>query len=225
MSRVVLKNIAKIYNAKYVLSNINLIGDPGSMIAIKGKSGSGKSTLLNIIAGLEKPSSGEFWIQETRMNDNSFSFLAKFRSEHIGYISQHSPMIPELTVLENIAVPLWFEKNENNRAVYQDRIEVLSDHFEIKHLLGKKIGLLSGGEIQRVGVIRGLIKKPQIIVADEPTGSLDDETALLVMEYFKVLKAEGATIVIATHSALVAEYCDKKYALTKDGLFLFDSIS
>lgn len=219
MVRFRLEHIKKDFNGKTVFENINLIGKKGSMIAIKGKSGVGKSTLLNIIAGLERPSSGKYYLNENGMHESKLSDLASIRSESVGYISQHSPMISNLNAFENICVPLWLKKQD--RALQNEkmsRIFELSESFEVAHLLNKKISLLSGGEIQRIGIIRSLINNPELLVADEPTGALDDETAANVIESFKALKNEGLTIIIATHSNTIAEYCDQVFTLTKDGL-------
>ncbi|MEK3955912.1 MULTISPECIES: ABC transporter ATP-binding protein [unclassified Psychrobacillus] len=219
MTRLLLENIKKEFKGVPVFENVNLHAEGGRLIAIKGKSGVGKSTLLNIIAGLERPTSGELFLNNVDMNECSFSELTKLRGSSVGYISQHSPMIPKLTALENICVPLWF-KNEKEENFDMDRINQLGELLEIKHLFPKKIQLLSGGEVQRVGIIRSLINNPELIVADEPTGSLDDETTLKILSYFDKLKEQGLTIIIATHSSLVADRCDLVYELRNDGLLL-----
>lgn len=220
MVRLRLENIKKDFNGNTIFENVSLMGEKGSIIAIKGKSGVGKSTLLNIIAGLERPSSGKYFLNDSKMNESKLSDLAKIRSELVGYISQHSPMIQNLNAFENICVPLWFKKQDRAlRDQKMSRIFELSESFEIKHLLNKKISMLSGGEIQRVGIIRSLMNNPELLVADEPTGALDDETTARVIDGFKTLRSEGLTIIIATHSNIVAEYCDQVFTLTKDGLF------
>ncbi|WP_225445618.1 ABC transporter ATP-binding protein [Paenibacillus arenosi] len=215
-----LTNITKEYNSRVILNDINLSCKNCEMIAIKGKSGVGKSTLLNIMAGLERATSGEYYYNEILMNDKSINSLSKFRQANVGYISQHSPMIPELTVLENICVPVWFEKDEEKKKEYMQQIESLSMLFEINNLLDKKINALSGGEIQRAGIIRSILKKPQLIIADEPTAALDDETALMILTHFNFLKSEGAIIIVVTHNDIVSKHCDKTYQLSKEGLLL-----
>lgn len=219
-TNIILKDVSKSFNGTYVFKNINLTGETGQIIAIKGKSGVGKSTLLNIIAGLENLTSGFYQLDDINMTEKKINELAMIRGGKIGYISQFSPMIPKLTAFENICVPLWFNKlNQDIINSRTKRIEELSDLFEVRHLLNKRIEKLSGGEIQRVGIIRSLVNNPKIIVADEPTGSLDDETALTILSYFKKMKSEGLTIILATHSGLVSEQSDIVYNLTKDGLF------
>lgn len=221
VAKLILEDVKKEFNGSVVFDNINLVVEKGNIIAIKGKSGVGKSTLLNIIAGLERPSSGSYFLNNMNIGESNFSDLTKIRSELVGYISQHSPMIPKLSAFENICVPLWFKKqNSTLQSLSIKRIDELSELFEVKHLLTKKIEMLSGGEIQRVGVIRSLINNPDLLVADEPTGALDDDTTLKVLSCFKDLKLEGLTIIIATHSSLVAEHCDQVFNLTKDGLLI-----
>lgn len=219
VAKLILEDIKKEFNGETIFENVNLMGEKGNIIAIKGKSGIGKSTLLNIIAGLERPSSGSYFLNDIDISNSNLSDLTKIRSGLVGYISQHSPMIPKLSAFENICVPLWFKKkNSALQSLNIGRIDELSELFEIKHLLTKKIDMLSGGEIQRVGIIRSLINNPELLVADEPTGALDDDTTLKVLSCFENLKLEGLTIIIATHSGLVAEHCDQVFNLTKDGL-------
>lgn len=218
MQQVVLKNISKQFKNSTIFKDINLIVGKGKSVAIKGKSGVGKSTLLNIFAGLEKPTSGQYFFDGEDLSQMDLSGLSDVRRRKIGYISQYSPMIPKLTVLENIVVPLWFEKARGDKNVITRRIEKISHLFEINHLLNYKIEKLSGGEIQRVGIIRSLIKEPQLIVADEPTGALDDETAFIILTCLNDLKKNGVSIIVATHNQMVAQHCDEVYQLTKEGL-------
>lgn len=218
MTLVALTSIAKEFKGSTVFKNVDLTVGKGTVIAIKGKSGIGKSTLLNIVAGLEKPTTGQYMLDGEDLSQMNLHDLSDVRKRKIGYISQHSPMIPKLTALENIVVPLWFEKKREDSDNITKRIEQLSRLFEIDHLLHSKIEKLSGGEIQRVGIIRSLIKEPRLLVADEPTGALDDETALIVLMCLNELKTNGVSVILATHSAMVAKHCDEVYQLTKEGL-------
>ncbi|MGG4386177.1 ABC transporter ATP-binding protein [Priestia megaterium] len=221
MSKIILKSISKSFKGTVIFNNVNLTGETGKIIAIKGKSGVGKSTLLNIIAGLETSSSGSYRFDDIDMEKKSLNELAKVRGESIGYISQFSPMIPKLTTFENICIPLIFnKKNRNLEESKITKIVELSKLFQVHHLLDKKIKKLSGGEIQRVGIIRSIISEPKLIVADEPTGSLDDETASTILNFFRELKSNGTTIILATHSQMVAAQSDIVYNLTKEGLYL-----
>ena len=219
MSKLTLKNITKDFGSKKILRDINLEVDSGQIIAIKGKSGVGKSTLLNIIAGLETPTSGLYQFHDLRMNEIGLNELAKVRGDKIGYISQFSPMVSKLTALENIQIPILFKKNVIQQKELENKILELADLFQINHLLGERIEKLSGGEIQRVGIIRSLINFPELIVADEPTGSLDDDTALIVLNFLQQMKKGGTIVVLATHSSIVADNCDYVYSLTQDGLY------
>ncbi|MEK5391080.1 ABC transporter ATP-binding protein [Margalitia sp. FSL K6-0131] len=221
MSQIQLCNISKSFQGSFVFKNVDLKGEAGQIIAIRGKSGVGKSTLLNIIAGLELPTSGSYQLDAINMGDKNINELARIRGEKIGYISQFSPMVPNLTAFENICIPLLLiNQNDDIIDSRMKRIEELSKLFEIQDLLHKKVNKLSGGEIQRVGIIRSLVNEPSIIVADEPTGSLDDETASNILDYFHTLKLEGIIIILATHSKMVSDHSDIVYNLTKDGLIL-----
>ncbi|MEK4009613.1 ABC transporter ATP-binding protein [Paenibacillus sp. FSL H3-0333] len=213
-----LANIKKCYREKLIFENIYLEVEPGQIVALQGKSGTGKSTLLNLVAGLEKPSEGEVLLGNIKFKDMSLNDLSSIRGKYIGYISQHNPMIPKLTALENITVPLWFNKKNKSQIEVYDHIKKLSHFLQVDQILNSKIEKLSGGELQRIGIIRALLMKPMLIVADEPTASLDEETAGLVINCFNTLKSEGAIILLATHNTTIASECDFTYFLTQDGL-------
>ncbi|MFD2671776.1 ABC transporter ATP-binding protein [Marinicrinis sediminis] len=218
MDGLKVENLSKSYLNRVIFEQVNLTIDSGQMVAVMGKSGAGKSTLLNIVAGLEKASDGVYHYLSQNMSDKSLSQLAKMRGRHMGYISQQSPMVPKLTVKENILVPYWFGKRDKTESVYMDHLQVLSEWFELKNLLDAPISQLSGGERQRVGIIRALLRQPQLVVADEPTAALDATTAHLVTNCFTELKQDGKIILIATHNREVAAKCDRVYELHSDGL-------
>ena len=212
-----IENLSKSFKGKQIFNGVDLTGDTGEIIGIKGKSGVGKSTLINIIAGLEAPTGGRYSFDGEEMVGKSSKFLANVRSLKMGYVSQFSPMIPNLSVLENICVPTWFKKGVDKDQL-STKVHDISTALEIKELLDMDIGKLSGGQIQRVGIARSLINTPKLVVADEPTGSLDDETAVKVMDYFHQLKTQGILFIIVTHSGLIADQCDRVYSLTSSGL-------
>ncbi|MFJ7408489.1 MULTISPECIES: ABC transporter ATP-binding protein [unclassified Lysinibacillus] len=213
-----LVNIVKAYNKKTILNKINLEVANNQFISIKGPSGVGKSTLLNILAGLEKADSGQYVMDSIEMHEQNLNELSNIRGSRIGYISQYNPMIRNLTVRENIVAPLLLGKYDKKQTkAYSDE---LSAYLKINHLLDKKIDKLSGGERQRVGIIRALIKKPKLLIADEPTGSLDDDTTMLVFNLFKRLCENETTIIMATHSHLSSQYVDKEYRMHSEGIFL-----
>ncbi|GAA0491523.1 hypothetical protein GCM10008986_17090 [Salinibacillus aidingensis] len=171
------------------------------------------------MAGLEPLSTGMYYLDNFKMDERNLNQLSRIRGEKIGYVSQFSPMIPKLTVFENICIPHFFKKKDEIKS-YTERIKFLSNKFEIYHLLDKRIEKLSGGELQRVGIARSLVNKPEIIIADEPTGSLDDETAISILNYFQEMKSLGLVIILATHNNMVAEQCDSIYQLKSEGLFI-----
>jgi len=213
-----LVNIVKTYKEKTILTNINLEVAANQFISIKGPSGVGKSTLLNILAGLERADSGQYIMDGIEMHKQHLNELSNIRGSRIGYISQYNPMIRNLTVRENILAPLLLGKYDKKQSTaYSDELSV---DLKIDHLLDKKIEKLSGGERQRVGVIRALIKKPTLLIADEPTGSLDDDTTRLVFNLFKRLCGNETTIVMATHSYLSSQYVDQEYWMSSGGILL-----
>lgn len=207
------KNFGKPRVSQSVLSNINLEIFSSNMVSIKGKSGSGKSTLLNIIASTLFASSGEVLYKGTDIQLLSHKKRAKYRSSVIGYIPQNLYLLEDRNVFFNIALPLQYLKMEKERI----KLEVLSlaDMLGIEDLLNKEIFTLSGGEKQRVAICRAIIKKPEILIADEPTSSLDDENEALVLKLFRRLQGQGTTIVVATHDDSLALLCDDIYKLTK----------
>ena len=213
-----LDNINKTYNEKIVLNKINLEVEENQFISIKGPSGVGKSTLLNILTGLEKADSGNYVMNNIEMHKQNLNELSEIRGNQIGYISQYNPMIRNHTVRENILAPFLLGKFDQKQITAY--IDELSSNLKINHLLDKKIEKLSGGERQRAGIIRALIKKPKLLIADEPTGSLDEDTTILVFNLFKKLCENQTTIVMATHSHLSSQYADMEYIMSSEGVIL-----
>ena len=208
LKMIQLKNIFKWYNTgsnrTFILKDINLQVDKGEFISIMGPSGSGKSTLLNTIGMLDEPSEGEY----TFMEEDVLKLKEKKRSEifkkHIGFVFQAYHLIDELTVYENIETPLIYQniKGSERKAMVAD----ILDRFQI---VGKKDlfpSQLSGGQQQLVGIARALIVKPDLILADEPTGNLNSKQGEEIMDLFKQLNEEGVTIIQVTHSEKNAEY-------------------
>ena len=186
----------------------------GSILTIKGPSGSGKSTLLSLLGTLDNPDSGDILINDINLNDcDDFSDI---RNNHIGFIFQFHNLIPELNVVENISVPALI----SDKKVDQDFLDTLFEYFG---LLNKKDSFpldLSGGEKQRVSVMRAVINKPSIIIADEPTGNLDEKNAVKLIDLFKKLNKDfGLTFVIATHDNKVFNIGHQKMELS-DGKLL-----
>ena len=192
----------------HVLKDINLQIDEGSIITIKGPSGSGKSTLLSIIGTLDNADSGELLINGISITDNTN--IDKLRNKSIGFVFQFHNLISELTLEENVSLPKMIAKEQWDK----DELIELFEYFDLKDRMNSFPNDLSGGEKQRVAVMRAIINNPSIIIADEPTGNLDKENALKMMSLFQKLNTEKKlTIIIATHDEDVFNIGHKKYQL------------
>ena len=195
-------------NKLHVLKDINLQIDKGNIITIKGPSGSGKSTLLSIIGTLDNADSGELLINGMSIPDNTN--IDKLRNKSIGFVFQFHNLISELTLEENVSLPKMIAKEQLGK---KELIE-LFEYFDLKDRMNSFPNDLSGGEKQRVAVMRAVINNPSIIIADEPTGNLDKENALKMMSLFQKLNTEKKlTIIIATHDEDVFNIGLKKYQL------------
>lgn len=192
----------------HVLKDINLQIDKGSIITIKGPSGSGKSTLLSIIGTLDNADSGELLINGISIQENTN--IDKLRNKSIGFVFQFHNLISELTLEENVSLPKMIAKEQWDK----DELIELFEYFDLKDRMNSFPNDLSGGEKQRVAVMRAVINNPSIIIADEPTGNLDKENALKMMSLFQKLNTEKKlTIIIATHDEDVFNIGHKKYQL------------
>lgn len=192
----------------HVLKDINLQIDEESIITIKGPSGSGKSTLLSIIGTLDNADSGELLINGISIQENTN--IDKLRNKSIGFVFQFHNLISELTLEENVSLPKMIAKEQWDK----DELIDLFEYFDLKDRMNSFPNDLSGGEKQRVAVMRAIINNPSIIIADEPTGNLDKENALKMMSLFQKLNTEKKlTIIIATHDEDVFNIGHKKYQL------------
>ena len=199
----------------HVLKDINLQIDKGSTITIKGPSGSGKSTLLSIIGTLDNADSGELLISGISIQENTN--IDKLRNKIIGFVFQFHNLISELTLEENVSLPKMIAKEQWDK----DELIELFEYFDLKDRMNSFPNDLSGGEKQRVAVMRAVINNPSIIIADEPTGNLDKENALKMMSLFQKLNTEKKlTIIIATHDEDVFNIGHKKYQLVDGCLHL-----
>lgn len=210
---ITLKEINKSYKMRHVLDGLNLEINARESIAIQGRSGSGKTTLINILAGLMTNYNGEYLFENEVMNNMSDSRRARFRCEEIGIITQHFDLLEDRNVKANIALGLSHLKigrNEKN-----EKIRKMLDYMGLAGYDKKRISELSGGEKQRVAIARALIKDPKIIIADEPTGALDEETRDQILNLFKKMIIDGTQFVIVTHDEEVAKICAKVYHLKK----------
>ena len=199
----------------HVLKDINLQIDEGSIITIKGPSGSGKSTLLSIIGTLDNADSGGLLISGISIQENTN--IDKLRNKSIGFVFQFHNLISELTLEENVSLPKMIAKEQWDK----DELIELFEYFDLKDRMNSFPNDLSGGEKQRVAVMRAVINNPSIIIADEPTGNLDKENALKMMSLFQKLNTEKKlTIIIATHDEDVFNIGHKKYQLVDGCLHL-----
>lgn len=213
-----LDSINKIYNmgktTVKALWDINLEIKKGEFVGIVGRSGSGKTTLSNIIAGLLEPSSGSVKIEGNNIWDFSDKKMSLFRNKTLGFVFQSFNLIPEMTAIENVMLPLAYSKIK-----YKKRVELAKEELE-------KVGLyermyhkpteMSGGQMQRVSIARAMINNPKIIIADEPTGNLDSHSAEVVMELLREINKRGVTLLMVTHNLEYEKHFTKLITL-KDG--------
>jgi putative ABC transport system ATP-binding protein len=209
---IVLRNISKTYNkgqanAFKALKGIDLVINEGEMVAIMGASGSGKSTLLNIIGILDTYDDGEYILDGVLMKNLTDHQSANCRSIKLGFVFQSFNLISYKSALENIALPLYYQRlsmKARNRIAEQYLQKV--GLIDLKH---HKPSELSGGQKQRIAIARALVSQPKIILADEPTGALDSNTSLEIIQLFKEINNEGKTLIIVTHNNDVADQCNR----------------
>lgn len=203
-----LRDVSKIYESVNALSNINLKVKKGDWIAIMGSSGSGKTTMMNIIGCMDRPSNGQVLINGVDISKENQKNLTNIRREKIGLIFQQFHLISYLTALENVMVAQYYHSMIDEKEALEALRKVgLADRA--KHLPSQ----LSGGEQQRVCIARALINNPEIILADEPTGNLDEANEVMVIEILKQLHKEGATIIVVTHDPEVGDEAMRKITL------------
>ncbi len=207
---IVLENISKKYGAKKnitALKNFSCTVSQGEMVAIMGKSGSGKSTVLNIISGIDRLEKGKYLFMEEDMSKKHGDVMTVFRRDNIGFVMQHFALIPSYTIRQNISLPLKLRR-ESGKDI-DDKVGRLAKELGITKQLDKYPSELSGGEAQRAAIARAVIHEPKVILADEPTGALDEATGLKIMDVFKELHRQGNTIIIVTHDANIAGMCER----------------
>lgn len=212
------KGIKKYYQQLEVLKGIDLSVQTGEFISIIGASGAGKSTLLHIIGSLDQADEGTVNIDGTSLNSLKLKALAQFRNKHIGFIFQFHHLLPEFSALENVCLPGLIAGRKENEVLSQatDLLNKLAMEDRLDH----KPGQLSGGEQQRVALARALINNPKILLADEPTGNLDEQNAKQVLNMIMHLKSEnGMTVILVTHDTQIALNADRTLTM-KDGRVL-----
>ncbi|NVJ46429.1 MAG: ABC transporter ATP-binding protein [Cytophagia bacterium] len=225
-SIITTKGLKKFYYTDEIettaLNNVNLQIAEGEFVAIMGPSGCGKSTLLNIIGLLDNPSEGEFYFYDEEVSKYSERQRAELRKRNIGFVFQSFNLIDELTVYENVELPLIYLKYP--AAERKQRVEEVLEHMQIMHRKDHFPQQLSGGQQQRVAVARAVVAKPNLILADEPTGNLDSTNGQEVMTLLSDLNANGTTVIMVTHSATDAEYAHRVVNLF-DGQVVSENIN
>ena len=222
---ITIKSILKIYKLKKkkevkALDNVSLTFSGNGITFILGKSGSGKSTLLNILGGLDKPTSGELIIDGKNTSTFKESDYDDYRNNYLGFIFQDYNLLDEFNVIDNIELSLKIKNNECNK----EKIDKILEELEIKDLSLRKINELSGGQKQRVAIARALVKEPSLILADEPTGALDEDTSLQLMEVLKRLSKDKLIIVVSHNRELASKFGDRIIEL-KDGKVISDTLN
>lgn len=220
MELLQVNNVKKIYRTRLsnhqveALKSVSFGVDTGEYIAIMGESGSGKSTLLNILATLDRTTSGEVYLNEQNLNEIPEGKLAQFRREHLGFVFQDFNLLDTFNIKDNIFLPLVLSRVPMK--TMEQRLTPLVKALGIQELLDKYPYEISGGQKQRVAVARALITNPDIILADEPTGALDSRSADALLHLFSQINQKGQTILMVTHSAIAASHA-KRVLFIKDG--------
>jgi len=195
-------------NRLHVLRDLELSVERGEMVAIMGASGVGKSTLLHVLGGLDRPDSGEVKVGDVDVARVSDAELVAFRNRHVGFVFQFHHLLPEFTAIENAEMPLRIARVREADA--RPKAHALLDRVGLGERLDHRPGMLSGGEQQRVAVARALVMQPSLLLADEPTGDLDEATADALHALLRQMHAEfGLTAIIATHNPRLAQQCDR----------------
>ena len=210
------RDVYRSFGSTPALRGADLAVHAGEIVAVMGPSGSGKSTLLHCLAGIFLPDRGEVWFEGHRLDRLNETRRTELRRTAFGFVFQFGQLVPELTVADNIALPLLFNRADRKDA-YRRADEWLT-RLELDGLGGRRTGELSGGQAQRVAIARALVIRPRVLFADEPTGSLDSLTGERAMDLLTDLaRAQGTTVVLVTHDARVAAYADRE-VMVRDGL-------
>jgi putative ABC transport system ATP-binding protein len=194
------------------LDGVSLTVDAAEMVAIRGPSGSGKSTLMNVLGCLERPDSGRYELEGRDVSVLSNDELAEIRNRRIGFVFQTFNLLPRMTALENVELPLQY----GGRADARERAAEALETVGLKDRMDHEPNQLSGGQRQRVSIARAIVTDPAMILADEPTGALDSRTGEEILALFKELNARGRTILVVTHDAAVAAHCQREIVI-RDG--------
>ena len=222
MDLIELKDIYKTYHIGDmdvpVLKGVSLQIAKGELVALMGSSGSGKSTLMNILGCLDRPSSGEYWLNQKEVGRFSAADRALLRNSTMGFVFQSFNLLPRATALENVSMPLSYAASHISDKEARKRAEEMLGRVGLGDRMDHEPSQLSGGQQQRVAIARALINRPPVLFADEPTGNLDSRTSNEVLEMFRKLNQEdGITIILVTHDPVVAEHANRVIRIT-DGV-------
>ncbi len=208
-------NVCKNYTDNPILKDISLEIQAGEIVSIVGASGAGKSTLLHLLGSLDKPTSGNIYIDNTDITKLNDTDLSNFRNQYLGFIFQFHQLLPEFTVLENVCLPAWIAGKDKETTT--KKAKELLDYLRLSHRSQHQPAQLSGGEQQRTAVARALINQPKIVFADEPSGNLDSQNAQELHQLFFQLREQfHQTFVIVTHNEVLAAASDRVITM-KDG--------
>ena len=214
-SKIKVVNLAKTYpNGACALSNCTLEFEAGKLYAIMGPSGSGKSTLLQIIGLLDTQTEGELFIDDLTVKDKKEAERAYIRMKNIGFIFQSFFLNPRLKVIDNVMVPMHINKDYKPSTKREAAIGFL-DSFGMKEYINRYPNELSGGEQQRVCIARAMVNNPDVILADEPTGNLDEDNENIIFDYLKELTNQGKTVIVVSHNEKVEQYADRVIKINK----------
>ncbi|MBD1918046.1 ABC transporter ATP-binding protein [Phormidium sp. FACHB-322] len=215
---ITMENVSRVFGsgeaAVRACDRINITIHPGEYCAIMGQSGSGKSTLMNIIGCLDRPTRGRYLLDGTDVSTVDKTRLTRIRNRKIGFIFQRYELLPNLTALENVVLPMMYAGL--GRSVRQRRAAAALTHMGLANRMDKRPSQLSGGQQQRVAIARAIVNQPVLLLADEPTGALDSQSATEVLSIFEALHQRGITIVMVTHSHEVARH-SQRIIMMSDG--------
>lgn len=219
------ENLSKFYqegeNATQVLKNVSFSMNNGELVAIVGSSGSGKSTLLHTLGGLDQPSEGEVFIKGQSLQKLSGNALAALRNQHLGFVYQFHHLMADFSALENVMMPMLIGKQNKSEA--RDRAEKMLNAVGLSHRISHRPSALSGGERQRVAIARALVNNPALVLADEPTGNLDQKTTESIFDLIKQLNQEqGIAFLLVTHDLHLASKLNRRLIM-QDGILRGES--
>jgi putative ABC transport system ATP-binding protein len=219
------RDLTKVYHLGedfWALRGVDIDINEGELVSIIGQSGSGKSTLLNILGCLDRPTGGDYWLAGHHINKMNADDLAAVRNQILGFVFQSFHLLPRLTALENVMLPLGYDHSQKHPDMRAAAIDSLQ-RVGLGDKLNNKPTQMSGGQQQRVAIARALVNRPSLLMADEPTGNLDSNTAKDILDLFKELNRQGTTVMIITHDANIAANTNRKIEL-KDGSVIGDSM-